>query len=95
MCLQSAPAAKDFRSKHFVARRRWKSRSFSIQEDNCFGNTFYHIPSGGTCRVMETAQKRTVRAVLFSTEGLCKKGGRVCYNFMKYDRLYAYAPVSL
>lgn len=46
-------------------------------------------------RVMETAQKRTVRAVLFSTEGLCKKGGRVCYNFMKYDRLYAYAPVSL
>lgn len=44
---------------------------------------------------METAQKRTVRAVLFSTEGLCKKSERVCYNFMKYDRLYAYAPVSL
>lgn len=44
---------------------------------------------------METAQKRTVWAVLFSTEGLCKKSERVCYNFMKYDRLYAYTPVSL
>ena len=44
---------------------------------------------------METAQKRTVRAVFFSTEGLWKKGGRVCYNSMKYDRLYAYTPVSL
>lgn len=95
MCLQSAPAAKDFRSKHFATQRCRKPHPFSVYEDNCFGNTFYHIPSEGTCRVMETAQKRTVRAVLFSTEGLCKKSGRVCYNFMKYDRLYAYAPVSL
>lgn len=95
MCLQSAPAAKDFRSKHFATQRCRKPHPFSVYEDNCFGNTFYHILSEGTCRVMETAQKRTVWAVLFSTEGLCKKSGRVCYNFMKYDRLYAYAPVSL